>query len=229
MAPSLARSTRSSSNYARIRDRLASSLKVIALALLVAIPLGCTGGAQAPHDVPNRYPLEAGSADQTQVNALRAELAYLRTELAKIQNENALLRQKVDGGAKQSPPLGVLAAAQVVPSVEQTEKSLPLSVTVYVTATGTKYHTSACRYASAATAMLLSEAQTRYQPCKVCGPPVGASTATASDSVAVGQPAVSPRPTASSSGGQCTATTQKGTRCKRKASAGSSYCWQHGK
>jgi hypothetical protein len=27
---------------------------------------------------------------------------------------------------------------------------------------------------------------------------------------------------------QCAATTKKGTRCKRTAKAGSSYCWQHG-
>lgn len=30
-----------------------------------------------------------------------------------------------------------------------------------------------------------------------------------------------------SSGGQCAAITKKGTRCSRKASAGSRYCWQH--
>jgi hypothetical protein len=28
---------------------------------------------------------------------------------------------------------------------------------------------------------------------------------------------------------QCAATTKKGTRCKRTAKAGSSYCWQHDK
>ena len=27
---------------------------------------------------------------------------------------------------------------------------------------------------------------------------------------------------------QCQATTKKGKQCKRKASAGSRYCWQHG-
>lgn len=30
-------------------------------------------------------------------------------------------------------------------------------------------------------------------------------------------------------GGQCAATTKKGTRCSRKASASSIYCWQHNK
>ena len=31
------------------------------------------------------------------------------------------------------------------------------------------------------------------------------------------------------SGGQCAARTKKGTRCSRKAAAGSIYCWQHNK
>ena len=30
-------------------------------------------------------------------------------------------------------------------------------------------------------------------------------------------------------GGQCAATTKKGTRCSRKATSGSIYCWQHNK
>ena len=33
----------------------------------------------------------------------------------------------------------------------------------------------------------------------------------------------------SSYGGQCAARTKKGTRCSRKASEGSIYCWQHNK
>ena len=32
-----------------------------------------------------------------------------------------------------------------------------------------------------------------------------------------------------STGGQCAARTKKGTRCSRKAAAGSIYCWQHNK
>ena len=32
-----------------------------------------------------------------------------------------------------------------------------------------------------------------------------------------------------STGGQCAARTKKGTRCSRRASAGSPYCWQHNK
>jgi len=33
----------------------------------------------------------------------------------------------------------------------------------------------------------------------------------------------------SSGDGRCQAITQAGTRCKRKAEAGSKYCWQHKK
>lgn len=33
----------------------------------------------------------------------------------------------------------------------------------------------------------------------------------------------------SSGGGQCAARTKKGSRCSRKAAAGSIYCWQHNK
>lgn len=33
---------------------------------------------------------------------------------------------------------------------------------------------------------------------------------------------------AGTSSGQCQAITKKGTQCKRKAAAGSKYCWQHG-
>lgn len=33
--------------------------------------------------------------------------------------------------------------------------------------------------------------------------------------------------TPSSDNGRCQATTKKGVQCKRSASAGSSYCWQH--
>jgi len=35
--------------------------------------------------------------------------------------------------------------------------------------------------------------------------------------------------TKSVSGGQCAARTKKGSRCSRKATAGSIYCWQHNK
>ena len=41
----------------------------------------------------------------------------------------------------------------------------------------------------------------------------------------VKQAAIKSTPTTAS---RCQATTQKGSRCKRKSSASSGYCWQHG-
>jgi len=44
--------------------------------------------------------------------------------------------------------------------------------TVYVTKTGSKYHSAGCRsLAKSAIPMRLSEAARRYDPCKVCRPP----------------------------------------------------------
>ncbi len=46
-------------------------------------------------------------------------------------------------------------------------------MTVYVTARGKKYHTASCRHLTATKrALPLSEAAKRYEPCKVCRPPV---------------------------------------------------------
>ena len=44
--------------------------------------------------------------------------------------------------------------------------------TVYVTNTGSKYHTGSCRHIRKShTAMSLSDAKARYEPCSVCKPP----------------------------------------------------------
>ena len=55
----------------------------------------------------------------------------------------------------------------------------------------------------------------------------------ASSSTTRSKIATSTKKTSSSSsrstGGQCAARTKKGTRCTRRASAGSIYCWQHNK
>lgn len=45
--------------------------------------------------------------------------------------------------------------------------------TVYVTKTGSKYHTAGCRYLrSSSIPMALSDAIKYYSPCSVCKPPV---------------------------------------------------------
>jgi len=43
---------------------------------------------------------------------------------------------------------------------------------VYVTKSGTKYHTSNCRYAKTATPCKLSDVAGRLSPCSICKPPV---------------------------------------------------------
>jgi hypothetical protein len=49
--------------------------------------------------------------------------------------------------------------------------------TVYVTESGTKYHTASCRsLAKSKIAVALTEAVVKYSPCKICRPPVVAST-----------------------------------------------------
>lgn len=64
-----------------------------------------------------------------------------------------------------------------------------------------------------------------YIPCKVCKPGSGKNISTESS--------VIKKENKSSGGykssGQCQAITKKGTQCKRKAQAGSKYCWQHNK
>ena len=58
---------------------------------------------------------------------------------------------------------------------------------VYVTRTGSKYHSAGCRYlAKSSIPMKLSEARLRYGPCSVCNPPVaqtGVSAPAPSDQV----------------------------------------------
>ncbi len=91
---------------------------------------------------------------------------------------------------------------------------------VYVTRTGTKYHRASCSHLTAsAMPMSLREAAGRYGPCAACAPPVPGNAGGGARGLLNSSSA--PRST------QCAATTKKGTRCSRMASAGSAYCWQH--
>ena len=100
---------------------------------------------------------------------------------------------------------------------------------VYVTKTGSKYHTSSCRSLRASKiAMSLSDAAARYQPCKICHPPVpGSDAATTPTHANAAAPASAPAQRVAEAG-RCQAITKKGTQCSRRAKAGSKYCWQHG-
>ena len=47
-----------------------------------------------------------------------------------------------------------------------------ISITVYITKTGSKYHRSGCRYLSRSSIPIsLSEAKKYYSPCSICDPP----------------------------------------------------------
>jgi hypothetical protein len=93
----------------------------------------------------------------------------------------------------------------------------------YVTKTGTKYHRAGCSSLSKSMIpMPLTEAAARYGPCSRCRPPTLGSAGGSTGAVS------SETPTGSDDG-RCQAITQKGTQCSRRASAGSRYCWQHGR
>ena len=97
-----------------------------------------------------------------------------------------------------------------VHSVQQTTKEQ----VVYVTQTGVKYHNVTCRYLakSKIESTRVKAIKNGYSACKICKPG-GATTAKSKK-----------KP---SSDGRCTATTQKGARCKRNSASGSNKCWQH--
>lgn len=69
--------------------------------------------------------------------------------------------------------LGVLLALSFKLSAQSATPKSNGDVTVYVTTSGKKYHTSSCRYLRrSATAMKLRDAvKAGYSPCSVCKPP----------------------------------------------------------
>jgi hypothetical protein len=96
--------------------------------------------------------------------------------------------------------------------------------TVYITNTGEKYHSSSCRYlAKSKIAIDLSDAISQgYNACKVCKP----SQSVSKKSEVKEEKASDYDRNAISS--QCTATTKKGSRCKRMTTSSNGKCWQHG-
>jgi len=101
---------------------------------------------------------------------------------------------------------------------------------VYVTTSGTKYHSSSCSSLrkSKSEINLVDAINSGYSPCKMCSPPTLNNTESSIQSAPEATKASPLIQQQSSGDGQCQATTKKGTRCKRKAKAGSNYCWQHG-
>ena len=100
---------------------------------------------------------------------------------------------------------------------------------VYITKTGAKYHKSSCRYAQTGWAATLTEAKEKgLTACLICKPGGGeTSTSSSPGSNAYALRSSTPSnsaPNSTITSGQCKATTKAGSRCSRKASAGSSYC-----
>jgi micrococcal nuclease len=102
---------------------------------------------------------------------------------------------------------------------------------VYITKSGTKYHLAGCRSLARSQIPIALKNVGSQGPCGICQPPVLEGVpplSTAPPSVKANAPQATPT-VAPSASGQCQATTKAGKRCSRKAQAGSSYCWQHGK
>lgn len=106
--------------------------------------------------------------------------------------------------------------------------------TVYITKTGSKYHTANCRYLKYSQFPIsLKEAKQKgYTPCSVCKPPTANTSSSQSieaapsvDTVKVGQ--TIKEPVKNVEARQCTAITKAGTRCKRTTKNANQRCWQH--
>jgi hypothetical protein len=206
---------------------LARSFVAAALVGLCTFFTACVPQSSAHHG-----PSSATSVDAQDLARLQADVATLKAKVDLLEAENAALRSA--GGSSGSPhaegiALGVVA---VPPHDDSTSQPGSKDPTVYVTPTGSRYHLPTCRHAATGSATPLSTAARTLQPCKLCNPPAAvASTAapTSSPTPVAAPSASSPRPTTRpTASGQCSATTQKGTRCKRTAKSGSAYCWQHG-
>ena len=103
-----------------------------------------------------------------------------------------------------------------------------ISQTVYITQTGKKYHAAGCRYLrSSSNAIDLSKAiSSGYGACSVCNPGTGNNTKS-SKVIPVNQ--IKNVSNDQSSGTtQCTATTKKGSQCRRMTKSSNGKCWQHG-
>ena len=111
------------------------------------------------------------------------------------------------------------------------------SQTVYITNSGTKYHTEGCRYLSKSQiAINLSDAIDKgFGACKVCSPPTTV-TSTAKTKNQTEPTKKEPQKVSTSSNSkstqsasvQCSATTKAGAQCKRMTKSSNGKCFQHG-
>lgn len=102
--------------------------------------------------------------------------------------------------------------------------------TVYITKTGEKYHEKSCHHLSKfSISISLEDAKDRgYTPCKVCKPTTTVQRSSTSNTSTTNSYQLNSRATQKTSVAvQCSATTQKGTRCKRMTTNDNGRCWQH--
>lgn len=96
------------------------------------------------------------------------------------------------------------------------------SQTVYVTNTGSKYHTSGCQYLrkSKIAIQVDSAIIQNYTACSVCKPQVSSSNR---------KQGIAETETASkgATSSQCAALTKAGNRCLRMTKEANGRCWQH--
>jgi hypothetical protein len=89
---------------------------------------------------------------------------------------------------------------------------------VYMTKTGTRYHTSG--HYSSSVGIALSEAlKLGLEPCSICKPSSNGNSDTPNSLIT--------SPTQKSTSAQCHGITKAGQRCKRMTTEPSGYCYQH--
>jgi len=133
-----------------------------------------------------------------------------------------------------SPKIGYGLAAIIVTII--LSLSQIQAQTVYVTKTGTKYHTKDCNYIrNGSTAIDLKDAKNKgLTACSVCKPDSQNSKTTlkvdsTKKALSTPSPSVKPKETQKKTTTvRCSATTKAGTRCSRMTSSPNGKCWQHG-
>lgn len=188
----------------------------------IALVIGMVGTAS--------FTMSERSSLRKQVTALKSQseeqslkINVLESELEDAKGEHvATLAVRSDIGNGTSHATNTTLD---LPTATRDEK--PNSEAVYVTGSGTKYHRKSCSYLrSSSIEIALSDVAGRFSPCSRCSPPSPPQVIDRSigftDDTAKSSP-----PVRNTGGGQCMATTKKGSRCKRSARS-NGYCWQHG-
>jgi hypothetical protein len=101
---------------------------------------------------------------------------------------------------------------------------------VFITKTGKKYHKEICRYLKVSkNKTTIKKAKAKgYLACKVCVPKEkGIKSKDVSNRATKKVIKKKYTSTKKSTASRCTATTQKGTQCKRRTKNASGRCWQH--